>query len=328
MRRIKRANTLSFRNVLTKKVPTIFIVSFCWLILIITFSSLSRYFLRFNNIMNLIQYCSVSGVAACGYMLVVVSGCLDLSAATLSALASVYAARVVGITDNWLLGVLAGVAVGFLGGCVNGFLITKLKINPLITTLGTSSIFQGIASLENNAIGIAIYNEQFKTLGQGYVFGGKIPVIVLIMFAFFALFFVILKYTKFGRAVYSVGGNANASYVSGINVSLVRFGIFLTCSTCAGVAGVLYAALTGSGIPSANATLTMDSISAIVLGGAKLSGGAGSITGTLIGVLTIATITNGLTIVGVSTFYQMIAKGAILLIAVLIDVLKGEGRYE
>ena len=308
-----------------RNVSTFAVVVTCWGIMLIVFSCLSPYFFRFNNLMNLAQYCSVAGVAACGFMLVILSGFLDLSVGMVSALSAVYAARAVEITDNWWFGMLIGVATGVVCGCLNGVLVTKLKVNPLIATLGTNSIFQGIANLENRAIGIPIYNEQFKFFGQGYVFGGKVPVIVVIMTVSFILFHIILTYTKFGREVYSVGGNAQASYVSGINVNRVRFKIFLICSTMCGFSGVLYAALTGTGIPTANINLSMDSTSATILGGASLSGGRGKIIGTVVGVLMMATITNGLTILGISTFYQMIARGAILLIAVYLDSLKGQG---
>ena len=120
----------------SKKLPSIIIVILCWLMIIVVFSVVSPYFLRFNNIMNLIQYSAVSGVAACGFTLVILAGCLDLSAGTLSAMASIYAARVIEITDSPILGILAGILVGVAGGCLNGILITKVRINPLITTIG------------------------------------------------------------------------------------------------------------------------------------------------------------------------------------------------
>lgn len=304
------------------KISTLAVVTACWIALLIVFSCLSPYFFRFNNLMNLMQYCSVSGIAACGFMLVILSGALDLSVGMVSALSSVYAARATEITGIWWFGMLIGVLTGITCGCLNGILVTKMRVNPLIATLGTNSIFQGIASLENKAVGIPIYNEQFKFFGQGYIFGGKVPVIVVIMIVSFILFHIILTYTKFGREVYSVGGNAQASYVSGINVMNTRFKIFLICSTMCGLSGVLFGALTGTGVPNANINLAMDSTSATILGGASLGGGRGKIIGTVVGVLMMATITNGLTILGISTFYQMIARGSILLLAVYLDSLK------
>lgn len=317
----------SFKELFSGKMPSILVVSMFWLLMIIVFSILSPYFFNFKNIMNLIQYASISGVAAFGFTFVILSGSLDLSAGMLSALASVYAARVVGITGYWWLGVITGIAIGILGGLINGLLITRFKVNPLIATLGTMTIFQGIANLENGGSGIAVYDQTYKQIGQGYIFG-VIPIIVVIMFVIFGLFYVVLKHTKFGREAYSVGGNANASYVSGINVKMVRFKIFIICSLCAGCSGVLFAGLTGSGTPNANPNLVLDSISAIILGGTALTGGRGSIFGTIIGVLLIATIQNGLTLLNVSSFYQMIGKGLILIFAVYLDVIKGQGAYE
>ena len=295
--------------------------------LMAVFSCLSKYFFTFKNLMNLLMYSSVLGICACGFTLVVLAGSLDLSASTLSALAAVYTARVLQVTDQWWLGVLTGVCIGVAGGCINGLLITKVRINPLITTLGTMTIFKGLAFLVNNGVTIPVFNAAFKTLGQGYAFG-SIPIIVLIWFMVVAVVFVLLKYTRFGREVYSVGGNAQASYLSGISVKATRFKIYLTCSTCAGIAGVMYAALNGSGAPGANENIVLESISSIILGGAALAGGRGSVIGSVLGVLVLGTITNGLTLINVSSFYQMIFKGAILLIAVALDVFKGQGAYE
>lgn len=296
-------------------------------VLMIVFSLLSKYFLTFKNLMNLLMYSAVLGISASGFTLVILAGSLDLSASTLSALAAVYTARVLQITDIWWLGILVGVGIGLLGGCINGLLVTKVRINPLITTLGTMTIFKGLAFLQNNGVTIPVYNAAFKRLGQGYLFG-SIPVIVLIWFAVVAIIFVMLKYTRFGREVYSVGGNAQSSFLSGISVKGTRFKIYLTCSTCAGIAGVMYAALNGSGAPGANENIVLESISSIILGGAALAGGRGSVIGTVLGVLVLGTITNGLTLLNVSSFYQMIFKGAILLIAVALDVFKGQGAYE
>lgn len=296
-------------------------------ILMAVFSMLSEYFFTFRNMMNLLMYSSVLGICACGFTLVVLAGSLDLSANTLSALAAVYTARVLQVTGQWWPGLIVGVAIGVVGGCINGFLITKVRINPLITTLGTMSIFKGIAFLENNGVTIPVYDTAFKTMGQGYLFG-SIPNIVLIWLAVVIVIFVMLKYTRFGREVYSVGGNAQASYLSGISVKATRFKIYLTCSTCAGIAGVMYASLNGSGAPGANENIVLESVSAIILGGAALAGGRGTVIGSVLGVLVLGTITNGLTLLNVNSFYQLIFKGIILLVAVALDVFKGQGAYE
>lgn len=295
-------------------------------LLMLLFSILSKYFFTFSNLMNLLMYSSILGIASCGFTLVILAGSLDLSAGTLSALAAVYAARIIEWTGIWWLGALGGILIGFLGGCVNGFFVTKIRINPLITTLGTMTIFKGIAYLANRGISIPVYNMTFKKLGQGYFL--RVPIIVWLLLLTFLLFYVVLNYTRFGREVYSVGGNAQASFLSGINVKRTRFKIYVTCSTCAGFAGVLYAALTGAGAPGANEDLCLEAISAIILGGAALTGGRGSIIGTFLGVLVLGTITNGLTLLNVSSFYQLIFKGIILLVAVTLDVFKGQGAYE
>lgn len=307
-------------------------ISSIWMLVIATgvvffvFALLNKYFLTLSNIMTLLQYSAITGVACCGMIFVIISGSLDLSTGSIAALAAVYAARVVEVTDNWWLAVLVGLAIGLAAGCVNGTLITVCKINPLITTLGTMTIFKGIAHLENEGVPIAVFNKSFKILGQSKI-GGVVPTIVVILLLSYIIFGLILTYTRFGRKVYSVGGNALAAYYAGININSVRFKIYALAGLMAGLAGVLYASLTGSGSPGSNSELALEAISAVILGGTALSGGRGKMIGVVIGAVLIASITNALTLMNISSFYQMIIKGVILILAVELDVLKGEGAY-
>ncbi|MDR1506489.1 MAG: ABC transporter permease [Treponema sp.] len=290
------------------------------------FAVLSKYFLSFKNIMNLLQYSSILGIAACGMTFVIISGSLDISVGSVAAFVAVYSARFVQWTDLWWVGLFGGILLAVFCGCINATMITFVRINPLITTLGTMTIFRGIAHLENNSKSVPVTNEMFKQFGQGYFFG--IPIIVLIMVAVFVLWGFVFKYTRFGREVYSVGGNAQASFLSGISVKRTRFFIYVIASLMAGFAGVCNASLVGAGPPNAGTELALEAISSVILGGAALAGGRGTIVGTALGVLVLGTISNGLTLLNVSSFYQMIFKGIILLLAVAIDVFKGEGAYE
>ena len=233
-------------------------------------------------------------------------------------------ATVLELTDLWYVGVIVGILVGMACGALNGMLITVVKINPFITGLGTMTILRGLGYLVNNALAISITNNAYKFIGQGNIFG--IPFIVIIMLVIFVVVGLVLKYTKFGRNVYSVGGNARATYLAGVNINTERFKIYLVSGLMAGIAGICQASLTGTANPTAAADLAMVGISAVVLGGASLAGGKGNILGTIVGVIMLGTISNGLTLLNLSQYYQDICRGAILLLAVSLDTWKLRGK--
>lgn len=287
----------------------------------IVFALLSEYFLTFQNIMNLMQYSAVLGIAACGATICILSGSLDMSLGPIVALVSVYTARFLELSgQNVFLAFLGGIAVGALCGVVNGLLVTKVRIQPIIATLATMTIFQGIAYIETNGMSLGIFNPDFKIPGQGTFCG--IPNMVWILIIIYAAWFFILKYTVFGRKLYAVGGNARASHLSGINIKKMQFLVFVIAGVMAGIAGTLYASLTGSGSPSSNSQLTLEAISAAVLGGISVQGGKGSLLGTLLGVLILGAISNGLVLINMGAYLQMIVKGCILLAAVGLDSLR------
>lgn len=290
------------------------------IVLFVIFSILSPYFLTWRNIGNLLKYSSILGIAACGYTLVILAGSLDLSTGAICAICATYSAFFLSLSNSWVVGVLSGVLIGFTCGLVNAFFITKVKINPLITTLGTTTIFRGIAYLCHNGQSIMVYSADFKKIGQGNLFG--IPNAVIYLLLVFLITYLVLKYTKFGRRIYSVGGNPQASFLAGVNVDRIRFWVYVIAAMCAGVSGILYASITASGAPSCESELALEAISAVVLGGAALSGGKGSVVGTFFGMMILATITNGLSLLGVNSFVQMICKGLILIISVSLDFIR------
>lgn len=289
-------------------------------VLWIVFSILSPYFFKFNNINNLLKYSSVDGIAAAGVLIVMIAGGLDLSIGSIVALTGMLIGKFMSYVDAWWLGVLLGIAVGMVCGALNGFLITKIRINNFITGLGTMTILRGICYLVNNSLSISIYNNSFKVIGQGKVLG--IPIIIIVMLCVFVIVGLVLRYTRFGRNVYSIGGNSRASYLAGINVQRQTFLVYVVCGLLAGVAGTCQVSLTASASPTAAADLAMEGISAVVLGGASMSGGRGNIIGTILGVVMLGTISNGLTLLNLSQYWQDIARGAILLFAVGMDMMK------
>ena len=296
------------------------------LIMFAVFTYSSEYFLTLNNMLNLLQQVCVLGIVSAGITLVVLSGNLDLSVGSMLALSGIFAAFFINITGSWLLGFLGGILVGTIAGAINATMINILKMNPLIVTLGMATVWEGATKLLNNGTAIGIFDEKFKFIGQGRIFG--IPFVIFIMLAVFGALIFVLKYTKFGRDTYAVGGNSKSALYSGINIKTVRYVIYTLVGSFAGLAGVCYAAIVGSGTVTAGSDSTMNAIAAVVLGGASLKGGVGNMFGTFLGVLLMGTIDNGLAILGVSSYWQLIVKGLILLVAILVDVIRGGEKFE
>lgn len=281
----------------------------------------SPFFSTFDNLMNILLASAITLIRASGATIAMITGGMDLSQNATGAIAGVVCATVsvsMG-APVWLVILLAlGIGLGF--GAINGVLIAYLKINPIITTIATMQIFRGIAWLFTD-VTIQVADKSLIFMGRGYI-GGVVPVSVLIAFGFFFLAFFLLKYTRFGRQVYMVGGNETASRLSGINSNKIKFICYLLSGLCAGFAGMLLSAQVGAALPSSGAGTEMDVIAAIVLGGLSLSGGKGSMVGTLLGILILSIIANGLQVLGVNQYVQWVVTGSILILAVLIDVIR------
>ncbi|MEO8410853.1 MAG: ABC transporter permease [Propionivibrio sp.] len=213
---------------------------------------------------------------------------------------------------------LAGLAVGAALGAVNGLLVAHLSVAPFVVTLGMLSVARGLTFIYNDGMPIASLSKDFRFIGQGMALGIPVPVILLAITFF--VFWFILKYTTFGRYVYAVGGNERSAKTSGINTRLVIFSVYVISGLLAALAGLILAARTTSALPQAGVAYELDAIAAVVIGGTSLSGGVGTLSGTLVGALIIGVINNGLDLLGVSSYYQQVIKGAIIVAAVLLDV--------
>ena len=275
-------------------------------------------FLRPVNMMNIALAISVTGLVAIAETIVMISGGLDVSVSAIVGLASVTAAIGVRATNSWVLGVLAGLLAGLLAGAINGGLITKGRMNPVITTLATISVFSGLAYLVTKGQAVGVSNDTFNSIGNGRVFGIPIPVIILVVMALVMTIF--LNRTDIGRNIYALGGNPNAARLAGIDLNRYKMGIYMLCGAVCGLAAVISTGRTNSGIPTTTQTdLNFQAITAAVLGGTALAGGKGTLVGTLLGVLIIGTLSNGMIILGVPIFYQMLGRGLLLIFAVLLQ---------
>lgn len=288
------------------------------LLAVLILSLISDSFLTVNNLMNVLRQVSINGILAVGMTLVILTAGIDLSIGSLMAVSAVIAASIIAQSpDAVMLALLAGIAASSLLGGVTGTMSAKLNVAPFIATLAMMTVARGIALLYTNGRPITIDSAAFKFLGQGYI--GPVPVPVVIFALVTAIVSFILYKTKFGRYIYAVGGNENAANVSGIRVGRVKIWVYIINGALAGLAGILLASRISSGQPNSGLGYELDAIAAVVIGGTSLFGGRGTMLGTIVGVLIIGVINNGLNLLNVSSYWQQIIKGLIIAGAVILD---------
>lgn len=287
------------------------------LLVMVAFTFASDHFLTVSNLMNVVRQMSVTTIVAVGMTFVIISSGIDLSVGATVAISGVLAADVLARTGSPLLAVITALAVGLAAGLVNGLVTAKFRIAGFITTLAAMQAFRGLGYIYTNGTPIPAQNDGFTILGVGYALG--VPVPVWIMAVVVAIGSVMLRKTKFGRYTYAVGGNEVAARWTGLPVERTIAGVYVLTGALAGLAGVILTARLGSGQPAAGDGLELDAIAAVVLGGTSLAGGRGRVSGTVIGCVLVAVLSNGLTLLNVSSYWQMVVKGLIIVVAVILD---------
>jgi len=306
-------------------------------LLVIFFSSMTSSFLTANNLSILTKHVAITALLAVGTSFVILAGGIDLSVGSIAGLSGMIAGFFIAhgiifaggdphflpIWSVILISLLAGGAVG----CFNGILVTRFSIAPFIATLGTLYVCRGAALLISNgrtfpdlAGDTARHNTGFPTLGQGFWLGIPLPVWLMIAVALMA--WVLASQTPFGRHVYAVGGNERAAQLCGINVRNVRIWTYVLSGICAAMVGLIIASQLESAHPATGQSFELNAIAAVVLGGTSLMGGRGSIGGSLVGAFVIGVLADGLVMLGVSEFWQMVIKGVVIILAVAIDQLQ------
>lgn len=289
------------------------------IILIVFVSVLNPAFLQVNNLLNLMRQLIINGFIALGMTFVILTGGIDLSVGSTLAFTSAIFAGLLQNGMNTGLAILITLALGLALGLLNGLLITKGKLAPFIVTLATMTIFRGLTLvyMDGRPISGPKDNFAFQFLGKGQVFG--IPFQVILFLIVYIILSTLLNKTSHGRKIFAVGGNEKASFISGIKIDKVKVLVYVISALMAVVSGLVLTSRLNSAQPTAGSAYEMDAIAAVVLGGTSMTGGSGSLTGTLIGILILGVLNNGLNLLGVSSFYQQIVKGVVILIAVLID---------
>lgn len=284
-------------------------------VLCIIFTCLNPVFVTPANLLNIVRQGSVMIIFSVGITFVLIGGVMDLSVSGVACVTSMIAAIVMDGGGHPFIAAIAAVLTGMLFGFLNGILVTKFKLNAFIVTLATQNIAAGATLLLTN--GTAIYNlpKSFVQLGRGYI--GILPMQVIIMAVSVVISAVILGKTVYGRRVYAIGGNKIVAKLSGISVDKHIVSFFVIASSCAAVGGLILTARTASAQPIPSATMSMDVITSVVIGGTSLNGGKGKIVGSLLGALLLTIITNGLTINSVSSYWQSVISAVILVLTII-----------
>lgn len=285
-----------------------------YVFVLIFFSIEANHFLEYSNFAAILADVAVLGIVSLGQAIAIISGGFDLSVSGTLPLGAVAYADLVNHGIGYAAAVVIVVAIGGGVGLVNGFIVARLGINPLITTLGTLSIAGGLAytitsgvTLPFDSLSAGVWgNPAFNQIQWGVIASAVLAL----------LFFLVLRYTVYGRSLYALGGNREASRLAGIRVNLLTASVYVICGACAAFAGVVTASQLLAGSATVGVDSNLRSITAVILGGAALTGGVGGIPGTMLGVLLLGTIANGMALMQVQTFYQQIATGCVLLIAV------------
>lgn len=303
-----------YKEMLSKLGPLLALI-----VLIIFVSILSPSFLSLTNLMNLMRQVSTNALISFGMTFVIITGGIDLSVGSTLALSSAIMAGMIVNGIDPLIAMTVSLIAGFILGAVNGLLITKGKLVPFIATLATMTIYRGATLVLTDGKPITGLDETFifQFMGRGYFFGIPFPIVITLVV--FALLFVLLHKMSFGRKTFAIGGNEKASFIAGVKSNKIKIFVYSISGVLASLAGIILTSRLNSAQPTAGESYEMDAIASVVLGGTSMSGGKGRIFGTLIGALIIGTLNNGLNLLGVSTFYQQIVKGIVIIIAVLID---------
>ncbi|RKL67293.1 ribose ABC transporter permease [Salipaludibacillus neizhouensis] len=270
-----------------------------------------------GNIMNILKQSSITAILAAGMTVVILTGGIDLSVGSILALSGVVSVMLSNAGVPVPVAMAAGVAVGYAAGAINGYFTAVPKLPAFIVTLGSMTYVRGLAYVITGGYPVVLISENFKFIGAGYFLG--VPTPVYVMTIVYIIMFIVLKYTLFGRHIYAVGGNEEASRLTGIKVERTLIHAYSISGLLAGLAGVVMASRLYSGQPMVGVASELDAIAAVILGGTSFVGGRGRIQGTIIGVFIIAVLTNGMTLLNVDYYWQQVVMGVVIILAVLLD---------
>jgi len=288
-----------------------------FIVLCVIAGILSDVFFTMSNVMNVLRQVSIIAIIASGMTLVILIAGIDLSVGAVMAFSGAILAGA--LTAGWplALALLAALGVGLLFGLINGLVTARFGVPSFIATLAIMVIARGMTLVYTKGYPLVVSNEAYRFIGSGRLFG--IPIPIIIMFVIFGFMYWMLKYTSFGRYIFAIGGNEETAILAGINVRAIKVAVFGIAGLLSALSAIIYASRLMSAQPTAGTGIELDAIAAVIIGGTSLAGGKGGVTGTLIGALIMGVLDNILNLMNVSPFYQSIAKGLVILVAVLVD---------
>ncbi len=292
-------------------------------IMAVVFTILNPSFATWSNIMTIFQQMVLNGLLAVGIMFAILTGGIDLSIGCTFAIVGIAVASVLQTGINPVLGIIIGILLGAVLGLVNGFLVSNLKLQPFIATLGTMSLYRGIAYVVTGGVPVTNVPESFRTIFNGQ-FPGGIRYYVVVMIVVFVLAHIILSRTRTGDYLYAVGGNEEAAKLSGVNTRRTKYFAYTACGLCTAVAGLVMLASLGSAEATAGSGYELNAIAAAAIGGTSMAGGRGTALGTFFGALLLAVLKVGMVVINVDSFWQFVVTGLIIVVAAYFEFAKDD----
>lgn len=300
------------KNFLMKYIMYIFLVLMC-----IVLTIASDNFLTVTNLMTIVKQISIQSIVAIGMTMIIISGNIDLSVGSIVAFCSVISALMMNKGMPMIVAILVAIVAGAAFGFITGGVTAKLKLHSFLVTLALMTAIRGLAQTITNGRPIAGLPDGFGILASGSI--GPLPFLVIYMIILYAIFMYMMKYTAFGRSIYAVGSNEESARLSGINIEMVKTMVFVISGALCGIAGVLLTAKVRSGDPTCANAWEMDTIAGAIIGGTSMNGGEGKLGGTIIGLLFVGILANGMVLLGVSAYMQSVIKGLVIFLAVIIN---------
>ena len=304
--------SFDIKKFLMKYVMYLFLILMC-----IVLTVASDKFLTVTNLMTIIKQISIQSIVAIGMTMIIISGNIDLSVGSLVALCSVSGAMSMNKGLPMIAAVIASVIIGALVGFITGGVTAKLKLHSFLVTLSLMTALRGLAQTMTNGRPVAGLPSAFGKIASASI--GPVPLLVIYMIVLYAIFMYVMKYTAFGRSIYAVGSNQESARLSGINIEMVKTMVFVISGALCGIAGVLLTAKVRSGDPTCANAWEMDTIAGAIIGGTDMNGGEGKLGGTIIGLLFVGILANGMVLLGVSAYMQSVIKGLVIFMAVIIN---------
>ena len=292
-----------------------FVVLIATLAMCVVFTVLNKNFLNYSNFLRILQQMVLNGVLAVGMMFTIITGGIDLSVGCTYAITGIVVAScTVNYGMNPFLAILVGIVIGAVLGAFNGFLINQLKLQPFIATLGTMSLYRGIAYVVTGGVPVTNVPTSYRDIFNGIVFGG-VRSYIIVMVVVFVIAHILLSKMRSGDYLYAVGGNEEAAKLSGVNVIKTKYIAYIFCGICAAIAGMIMLASLGSAEATAGQAYETNAIAAAAIGGTRMAGGKGTALGTFIGALMLAVLKVGMVVINVDSFWQFVVTGIIIIVA-------------